>query len=94
MSLETIRKALEVLLTPATPVRGWIVEEGTDSTGNDAYWVWAVVPDELLSDMKAARASGPVRKQVRLAVRDAVERIAGSAAHPWVYVRFVTQSEA
>jgi hypothetical protein len=84
MDASTVKNELQKL--EDVPVRDWVVEEGTDSTGDDAFWVWAILADEDWPPLAK-------RNQIRETVRAAVERLARGAA-PWVYVRFRVLSEA
>ena len=78
-----IRQTLEALRLPAK-VRKWRVEEGEDSTGDDAVWVWVTLDDRDLVEKK--------REAIRQAVRSALfERVRPKPT--WVYVHFRGSSE-
>ena len=79
-----IETALGALRNLPTPVSGWEVETGSDSTDSPAVWVWAYLTDE--------EVDFETRSQLRDMVRDLVRRKTESAN--WVYVRFRGASEA
>lgn len=81
-------RALEMMLRaskgwPAS-VKGWKVEQGLDSTGHDAFWVWVTLENPL--------SSRSIRAQVRARVRDEVLQYV-EPDPSWVYVRFRGESE-
>lgn len=66
------------------PIKGWRVEKGYDSTGQDAIWVWVTLANPL--------QSRDIRSAMRRMIRDKV----ASYVEPdptWVYVRFRGESE-
>jgi hypothetical protein len=75
------------LLELHDPVSKWVIDTGTDSTGEDAVWVWAIVDDETLSSL-----SQDDRARLRDRVREAVQR-AEVGRESTVYVRFRGTSE-
>ena len=79
-----IESALRKLRRLPTPVSGWEVETGSDSTDNPAVWVWAYLTDE--------EVDFETRSRLRDLVRDLVRRKTESRI--WVYVRFRGASEA
>lgn len=78
-----IRAALDELAPLPTPVSDWLVEIGTDSVGDPAVWVWAVLPDDR-TDL-----------DTRLGIRDRVlDFIRERSEIPvQVYVSFMTVAE-
>ncbi|MDE0202159.1 MAG: hypothetical protein OXK73_06975 [Rhodospirillaceae bacterium] len=78
-----IEAALGTLRNLPTPVSGWEVETGIDSTDKPAVWVWGYLTDE--------EVDFETRSRLRDMVRDLVRRETESAI--WVYVRFRGASE-
>ncbi len=79
----TLEAALRELPELPTPVSGWHVETGPDSTDDPAVWVWAMLKDD---DVEFAK-----RSQLRSMIRDLVEEKTGPSM--LVYVRFRGASE-
>ena len=79
----TIEAALRQLSDLPTPVSGWHVETGADSTEDPAVWVWAMLRDEEVEFAK--------RSRLRSIIRDLVQEKAGPTM--LVYVRFRGASE-
>ena len=65
-------------------VRKWDVEEGYDSTGDFAFWVWITVDDDLLNREN--------RNRLRDLVKEKVRNLEPGKS-PWMYVRFRGASE-
>ena len=84
MTASQIESALNRLGNLPTPVSGWEVETGPDSTDDPAVWVWVYLTNE--------EVDFETRSQLREMVRDLVRRETDSAI--WVYVRFRGASEA
>ena len=87
MITATKEKVLHELADLRAPVKNWEVDTGTDATGENAVWVWAIVEDANLSHL-----SQDVRARLRDTIRAAVSRAAESPV-PSVYVRFRAASE-
>ncbi len=79
----SIRSALGTLQDLPTPVSGWQVETGPDSTDDPAVWVWVILENE--------EVDFGIRSRLRDMVRDLVRRETGTDI--WVYVRFRWASE-
>ena len=81
MTAAAIRTALEALRNLPTPVSGWEVETGPDSTDDPAVWVWVYLRDE------------EVDFETRTRLREMVRNRIGRETSDWVYVRFRGASE-
>lgn len=79
-----IESALGTLRNLPTPVSGWEVETGVDSTDAPAVWVWVYLTEEEV-DLET-------RDRLRDMVRNLVRRKTESSI--WTYVRFRGASEA
>ena len=79
-----IESALGSLRNLPTPVSGWEVETGVDSTDAPAVWVWVYLTEEEV-DLET-------RDRLRDMVRNLVRRKTESSI--WTYVRFRGASEA
>ncbi len=81
----TVEKLLEEL-RPTLPdsIVGFDVETGLDHVGDEAIWVWVILPDADTAAWEYAN-----REVIRESIRDAflAEKL------PWVYVRFREESE-
>ena len=84
MATETIENALKGMRDLPAKVHAWQIEEGSDSTGHRAVWVWVVLEED---DVDFDR-----RSAIRARVRDEVKSVA-KPEPDWVYVRFRTASE-
>jgi len=83
-----LKSELEGLQFPV-PVKTWEIDMGSDSTGDESIWVWAVLDDAEFADENKA---WPIRDQIHDAVLNAVRRLFKERS-PWVYVRFRAVSE-
>ncbi|MCY4167922.1 MAG: hypothetical protein OXE82_06540 [Rhodobacter sp.] len=83
IAASTLEAALRQLPELPTPVSGWHVETGPDSTDDPAVWVWAMLEEE---DVEFAK-----RSRLRSIIRDLVEEKTDSSM--LVYVRFRGASE-
>lgn len=81
---ETVLKSLSDL---NAPVRKWEIDTGTDATGENAVWIWAIVEDATLAHL-SQEARARLRDSIRATVRHAVE-----SPPPSVYIRFRAVSE-
>ena len=83
IATSTIEAALRQLPELPTPVSGWHVETGSDSTGDPAVWVWAMLTDEDVEFSK------------RLRLRSIIQNLVEEKTDPsmLVYVRFRGASE-
>jgi hypothetical protein len=84
MATETIENALRGMKGLPAKVHAWEIEEGADSTGHRAVWVWVVLEEDNVDFER--------RSVIRDKVRDEVRRVA-TPEPEWVYVRFRTASE-
>jgi hypothetical protein len=84
MDATSVVNALGTLKDLPAPVVRWDVDEGTDASGGEAFWVWAVLKD--------ADLTRSVRNHIRDAVWATVRSLPG-ADDRWVYVRFRGESE-
>ena len=84
MSAATLESKLRSWKKLPIEVHSWHVEEGYDSTGDFAFWVWITVKDEDLSKEN--------RTKIRELVKEKVRKLE-PASVPWVYVRFRGTSE-
>jgi hypothetical protein len=75
------------LLDLHLPVADWEVDTGTDSLGEDAVWVWAIVDDTVLESL-----TQDDRARLRVKVREAMNR-AADRSDPVVYTYFRGTSE-
>jgi len=87
MTTTDVTNLLNGLHDLPTPVSKWEVDTGTDATGDDAVWVWAILEDDTFDQL-----SGDALARLRESIRNAVSR-AAERPEPWVYVRFRTLSE-
>lgn len=87
MITATNEKVLNELAGIHAPVNKWEVDTGTDATGENAVWVWAIVDDANLLHL-----SQEARARLRDSIRAAVSRSAESPV-PSVYIRFRATSE-
>lgn len=87
MTTAYITNILNGLSDLPAPVNKWEVDTGTDSTGDNAIWVWAILDDAIWDQL-----SGDALARLRESIRNAVSRAAENPV-PWVYVRFRTVSE-
>ncbi len=85
MDTTSVSEALHTLKDLPVQVVRWDVEEGTDASGGEAFWVWAYLKD--------ADLTRSVRNRVRDLVWATVRALPG-AGDRWVYVRFRGESEA
>ena len=83
IAASTIEAALRQLPELPTPVSGWHVETGSDSTDDPAVWVWAMLKDD---DVEFAK-----RSRLRSIIRALVEEKTDPSI--LVYVRFRGASE-
>jgi hypothetical protein len=74
-TLERLRRKLPDAIT------GLRFEQGPDSTGDEAIWVWVEIPDDAPDEVWSWES----RQQMRDAIRGAIEAV---GLEPWVYVRF------
>ena len=81
---ETVLQSLSDL---NAPVHKWEMDTGTDATGENAVWIWAIVEDATL-----AHLSQEVRARLRDSIRATVRRAVESPESA-VYVRFRAVSE-
>lgn len=81
----TVEKLLEEL-RPTLPasIVGFDVETGLDHVGDEAVWVWVILPDADTAAWEYAN-----REMIRWKIQDA----ALEAKLPWVYIRFREESE-
>lgn len=82
MTTAHVKEVLNALDNLPAPVQKWEVDTGTDATGDDAVWVWAIMEDANLAQLSREGLSR-LRESIRNAVSRATEGVA-----PWVYVRF------
>lgn len=83
ISPDTIEEALRQLPKLPTPVSGWHVETGPDSTDDPAIWVWAMLKDDEVELDK--------RLQLRSLIKERVAKETGPSMI--VYIRFRGASE-
>ena len=67
------------------PVKKWEIDTGTDSTGENAVWIWAIIEDASL-----AQLSQNARARLRDRIRDAVRQVSPMLR---AYIRFRAASE-
>jgi len=84
MTDDEIKAELSTITALPVRVQRWDVEQGTDMTGADALWVWAIMDDNDVARMNP--------EEIREAVR---EKIQSKFPHTfaWTYVRFRTTTE-
>jgi hypothetical protein len=88
MNKANIKNALEHISDLPTPIARWDIDTGTDSLGEDAVWVWAIVDDARLEALPQ-----PVRIRMRDKIRSAINNMP-SCTDLMVYIRFRATSEA
>ena len=88
MTTTDITNVLEHIEDLQAPVEKWEVDTGTDSTGEDAVWVLAIVDDAKLDELPQ-----PVRIRMRERIRSAINH-SPACSDLMVYIRFRAASEA
>lgn len=72
---------------PASPrVNRFEVQEGFDSTGDPALYIWVLLRDDTPPDEQTSDKVRPIKERIVRALREAGES-------RWPYVRFRTEAE-
>ncbi|MBM3494599.1 MAG: hypothetical protein FJX72_09840 [Armatimonadetes bacterium] len=78
MTATEVQEVLGTIPAPSFEVVRWVVDTGTDATGHDAVWVWAVVDGPLPPAGEIMRLEDTVQEALR---------VRSSSTTPWVYLR-------